>query len=255
MRNMVWIWGVHAVIAALENRIEKVEKIFITEKYRQKIYDILSKKRPGICQQKKEDPLSRISIEIIPMQKLDQLFGQNHQGIAIYIEQIKFWQLNEWITAQMQENSLLIACDLIEDPHNLGAIIRTAAAFNANGILITANKQAPFNGTLFKSAAGGIEHIPIVQVVNLATSLKVLQKEYYMIFGLDGTGVQDWQPFLKKNKINKNVLIFGQEGKGLRDLTKKSCDMLLAINTNENFPVLNVSVAAGVAIARFSGRI
>ncbi len=239
MSHNTWIWGTHAVSAALKKRPNQVNKIVMTEQFRQKFADMLS------CNEIQSNTLfKKAKPEITTNQKMDQAFGRNHQGIAISISQINFWKLDQWMEKQSIK-STIIACDLIEDPHNLGAIIRTAAAFKVNGVLVTKDKQAPFEGTLAKSAAGGIEHIPIVQVVNLSTALKVLQKNFYTVFGLDERGGTKW-PI-----CDRNVIVMGQEGKGLRDLTRKCCDELISIDTNKEFPTLNVSVAAAIAISRF----
>lgn len=240
---MVWIWGVHAIVAVLKKRPKAVKAIYIAGGNWQKIDALLSK----YCVEKSLEVKKILNNKIIQVEKkeLDKFAGKAHQSIVAEIEQIPFLNLKEWIYKQ-NEKSFLIACDLIEDPHNLGAIIRTAAAFKADGILITANKQAPFNGTLIKSAAGATEIIPIIKVANLATALRSLQDNQYMVFGLDEAGTTNWDI-----AYNKRVLVLGQEGDGLRSLTKKTCDQLLAIDTNKEFPTLNVSVAAGIAIAKF----
>lgn len=239
MSQNTWIWGTHATTATLVKRTTSIQKIMLTEQSRQKFQQILANYNLS-----SNPHIKNAHIEVVPGAKMEQMFGRNHQGIALFVRQIKFWSLNEWIDTQDQK-STIIACDLIEDPHNLGAIIRTAAAFKINGILVTKDKQAPFEGTLAKSAAGGLEHIPIVQVVNLANAIKHLQKHFYMAFGLDERGSTDW------HICDRNIIVLGQEGKGLRELTRKSCDELISIETNKEFPTLNVSVAAGIAMAKF----
>ena len=241
MSQSIWIWGIHPVISAIKKRAKQVQKIIVTEQCKQKLIDMLSTYNIP------HTDLKQARLEVVSSQKMDQLFGRNSQGIAIAISQIHFWRLEEWIETQPAK-STIIACDLIEDPHNLGAIIRSAAAFEIDGVLVTKDKQAPFEGTLAKSAAGGIEHIPIVQVVNLATALKVLQKNFYTVFGMDERGSTKW-PICERN-----VIVMGQEGKGLRELTKKCCDELISISTNKEFPTLNVSVAAAIAMAKFTQR-
>lgn len=228
--NRVWIWGWHAVNAILLRRSRKIFAIYALNQHFSKI-----------------SAMTSLKISVVSLGKMNDMFGRNHQGIAIYVEQIKFWDLNTWLEAQPAK-STLIACDLIEDPHNLGAIIRTAAAFSACGILVTKLKSAPFEGVLSKSAAGGLEFIPIIAVANLATSLKVLQKNGYMVYGLDEGGLMQW------DISERNVIVLGQEGRGLRDLTRRSCDVIIGIDTNEEFPTLNVSVAAGIAVSRFLDR-
>jgi len=223
----IWLWGWHVLTSIIENNSRKIKKILILEKHYEKVKKIIN----------------NVQIEFASENTLNKMFGLNHQGVAIYVEQIKFWELNEWIEKQ-NHKSFLIACDLIEDPHNLGAIIRTGAAFGANGLLITKKKSAPFLGSLAKSAAGGLEFLDIIQVSNLVNSLQKLQQNNFHVYGLDERGNNIW------NKKDKCVLVLGQEGNGLRQLTKKTCDDTISINTKKNFGVLNVSVAAGIAISR-----
>lgn len=229
---MIWVWGWHVFEAILKNKSRKIFKIQILPKYEKKIMEF---------------NLKSIPIEKVDQKYLDKFYGKNHQGIALQVSQIKFLTLKEWIDKQ-NENSLLVACDLLEDPHNLGAIIRTARALGVDGVLVTERKSAPFNGSLVKATAGALESFDVISVVNLANSLDVLKKFGYIIYGLDHRGVSNWKP----NK--KNVLVLGQEGNGLRSLTKQKCDSIISIQTKDDFSVLNVSVAAGIIISKFCSK-
>lgn len=227
--NQTWIWGWHSVKAALENSNRILFKASCLEANYAKAREIL-----------KSNPCE---IEILEKSLMNKKFGQAHQGIAICISNLNFWNLKDWLKKQ-KEDSFLLAFDFLQDPHNVGAIIRTAAAFNLSGVLLTKRKRPPFSGSLAKSAAGGIEKIPIIEVSNLAVSLDILKENGYNVFGLDERGTQEWP------NANKKVLVLGQEGPGLRELTKKKCDVMLRISTCSSFGTLNVSVAAGVAISR-----
>lgn len=234
----VWLWGWHTVQAALKKRGGQVSKIYLTKEDKERSSFINSH--------------TKIKPEIIPAKKMDALFGSSHQGIAIYIKQIKFWGLKEWLATNTGPANI-VACDLLEDPRNLGAIIRTSAAFGVSAILVTNLKSAPFEGALAKSAAGALEYIPIIQVVNLSTALQVLQQNYFSVFGLDEGGQYDIAD-IEKVRNTRNVIVLGQEGAGLRKLTKQNCDATISISTRKEFPTLNVSVAAGIAISRFLGK-
>lgn len=227
---MIWVWGWHVFEAIINNKSRKIFKVQILKKYEEKALDILGN----------IDPL----IEIVDQRYLDKNYGNNHQGIAMQVSQIEFLSLKDWVKKQGKK-SFLVACDLLEDTHNLGAIIRTSRALGANGILVTKKKTAPFNGHLVKATAGGLESFDVVQVANLANSLDFLKEEGYTIYGLDHRGSSEWKP------QDRSVVVLGQEGNGMRTLTKKKCDVIISIHTQRDFSVLNVSVAAGIIISKF----
>lgn len=227
---MIWIWGWHVLEAIIKNRSRKIFRIQTLKKYEEKIFDILGD--------------MYTSIEIVDKNHLDINYGKNHQGIAMQVSQINFLLLKDWLKKQ-GEKSVLIACDLLEDTHNLGAIIRTSRALGASGILVTKKKTAPFNGHLVKATAGGLESFDVIQVGNLATSLDFLRESGYTIYGLDHRGSKEWKV------QDRSVIVLGQEGNGMRYLTKKKCDSIISIHTQKDFSVLNVSVAAGIIISKF----
>jgi 23S rRNA (guanosine2251-2'-O)-methyltransferase len=239
-KNManIWIWGWHSVESVLKNRSRGVSKIFLLERN-------ISRFEKSLLKYTNEQNLNKC-VEIVNQHKMDNMFGGNHQGVAISCTELNPWNLKDWVREQSsKKKSFLVACDHLEDGHNLGAIIRTAAAFNADGLLMTKIRNAPLDGVVAKSAAGALEILPIIKVANLANSLQFLQENEYMVFGLDENGVTDWP------KPDRVVIVLGQEGNGLRELTKKTCDAIISINTNKAFSTLNVSVAAGIAISRY----
>lgn len=226
-----WVWGWHVFESVLNYSSRQIFKIQVLRQHIQKLNAVLKDKWD-------------IPIEIVDRKYLDSLYGRNHQGIALQVSQIKFLTLKEWVKKQ-SSSSLLVVCDLLEDSQNLGAIIRTSKALGANGLLVTNNKSAPFNGYLAKAAAGALECFDIIEVVNLASSLENLKSYGYTIYGLDHRGQSAW------TSKKRSVIVLGQEGSGLRSLTKKKCDHIISIYTQKDFAVLNVSVAAGIIIAKF----
>lgn len=225
---MVWLWGWHVFYSVLKYKKRKVYSVHIVQKFYNKIKEIVPK---------------NVEIHIQNEHFMNKTYGKNHQGIAFCVDQIPFWSLKQWINDfETLEKSVLVACDLLEDPQNLGSIIRTAKALGANGLLVTNRKCAPFNGALAKAASGALEILPIIKVVNLSQSLTILKDFGYRIYGLDHRGNA------KFTKMNKSVIVLGQEGEGLRELTKKKCDDIIAIHTNQDFAVLNVSVSAGIIL-------
>lgn len=229
---MIYLWGWHVFNSVLTNKKRKIYKIEVLEKFYKQVLEIVK----------------HLNIEILikDERSMSRSYGKNHQGIAFLTDQIRFWTLKDWIKSMKHEkSSVLLACDSIEDPQNLGAIIRTSKALGATGLLVTDRKCAPFNGALAKAAAGALELLPIVKVVNLSQSLIVLKEFDYRIYGLDHRGVSNYI------KSDRSVLVLGQEGNGLRELTRKNCDDIISIHTVKDFSVLNVSVSAAIILYEF----
>jgi 23S rRNA (guanosine2251-2'-O)-methyltransferase len=227
MKN--WLWGWHVFESVIKNKKRKILKVATLSQHMQKVQNLL---KHEICE-----------IEITHSKRLDDYFGTSHQGIVFETTEIPKYNIKEWLNTNF-EKDYIVACDLIEDPQNLGAIMRSAKALGANAILLTKIKRAPLNGTLAKAAAGALDALDIIEVSNLATSLSLLQENQYTILGLDEKGNQEWP------KSKKIVLVLGQEGSGLRPLTKKMCDDIISINANKDFSTLNVSVAAAIAMSK-----
>ncbi|MDP9053262.1 MAG: 23S rRNA (guanosine(2251)-2'-O)-methyltransferase RlmB [Acidobacteriota bacterium] len=180
---------------------------------------------------------------------LDRLAGaKSHQGVLALGAEKKYAQMEDVARA----SELLVVLDGVEDPHNLGAIIRTAHAAGAGAVMIAERRAAGLTETVAKSAAGALEHLPVVRVVNISQTLRSLKDEGYFIYGLDERGetsydTVDWP--------EKTVIVMGSEGKGLHDLVKKNCDALVRIPMAGKIASLNVSVATGIVLFAWrSGR-
>jgi 23S rRNA (guanosine2251-2'-O)-methyltransferase len=173
---------------------------------------------------------------------LDRLAGaKSHQGVVALGAEKKYAQLED----VAQASDLLVVLDGVEDPHNLGAIIRTAHAAGAGAVMIAERRAAGLTETVAKAAAGALEHLPVVRVVNISHTLRSLKDEGYFIYGLDERGelaydAVDWP--------EKTVIVMGAEGKGLHDLVKKNCDALVRIPMAGQIASLNVSVATGIVL-------
>ena len=173
---------------------------------------------------------------------LDRLAGvKSHQGVVALGAQKKYAELD----AVVPTGELLVILDGVEDPHNLGAIIRTAHAAGANGVIVAERRAAGLTETVAKAAAGALEHLPVVQVVNINHTLRSLKDDGYFIYGLDEKGdvnydTVDWP--------EKTVIVMGAEGKGLHDLVKRNCDALVRIPMAGKIASLNVSVATGIVL-------
>jgi 23S rRNA (guanosine2251-2'-O)-methyltransferase len=167
--------------------------------------------------------------------------AKSHQGVVAYGAEKKYADFE----SIKSEAELLVVLDGVEDPHNLGAIIRTAHAAGANAIIIPERRAAGLTETTAKAAAGALEHLPVVQVVNINQSLRTLKEEGYFVYGLDEKGEL---PFDEIKWPERAVIVMGGEGKGLHDLVKRNCDALVRIPMAGKIASLNVSVATGIVL-------
>ena len=233
-----WIWGKHSVFEALINerainRIWCTSDIFSSEKFYILLKDLKSK---GVL------------IEEVSWNRLSQLtFGASHQGVALQLACSKTISLEKLIdfSKRNTSNPIILALDGITDPHNVGAIIRSAEAFDCKGIIIPQRRSAGLTGTVAKVAAGALEHLPVSRVVNLNRALEELKKNGFIVIGLSGEGQL---PISKFNEKNPLVVIVGAEDKGISLLTQKKCDFLLRIPLKGKTSSLNASVAAAISL-------
>jgi 23S rRNA (guanosine2251-2'-O)-methyltransferase len=179
---------------------------------------------------------------------LDRVAGvKSHQGVVALGSAKQYAELEDVAPA----SDLLVVLDGVEDPHNLGAIIRTAHAAGAGAVIVAERRAAGLTETVAKAAAGALEHLPVVRAVNINHTLRALKDQGYFIYGLDEKGDT---AFDAVNWPDKNVIVMGGEGKGLHDLVKRNCDALIRIPMAGKIASLNVSVAAGIALFAWRSR-
>ena len=237
-----WIWGKHSVFEALNskrpiNRLWCTPEIYSSEKFFLLLKDLKSK---GVL------------IEEVSWSRLSQLtYGAVHQGVALQLSSSKTISLENLIdiSKTKSSNPIIVALDGVTDPHNLGAIIRSAEAFDCKGIIIPQRRSAGLTGTVAKVAAGALEHISVSRVVNLNRAIDELKKNGFLIIGLSGDGKV---PISKFNEKVPLVLIVGAEDKGISLLTQKNCDYLIKIPLKGKTSSLNASVAAAISICHIS---
>jgi 23S rRNA (guanosine2251-2'-O)-methyltransferase len=164
-----------------------------------------------------------------------------HQGVVAFPSAQKTWTLDEIIS----RGGLLVVLDGVEDPHNLGAIVRTAHAAGARAVVIPERRAAGLTETVAKAAAGALALLPVVRVNNVNRALELLKKQGYWIYGLDERGTQVYSD---TDYANPSAIVLGGEGKGLHEQTRQHCDFLLRIPMAGQIASLNVSVAAGVVL-------
>ena len=239
-----WIWGKHSVFEAFVNerpinRIWCTSEIFSSDKFYTLLKDLKSK---GVL------------VEEVSWNRLSQLTcGASHQGIALQLACAKTLSLLDLIkfSKNNSANPIILALDGITDPHNVGAIIRSAEAFDCKGIIIPQRRSAGLTGTVAKVAAGALEHLPVSRVVNLNRALEELKKNGFMIVGLSGDGLFSISKFQEKTPL---VLIVGSEDKGISLLTQKKCDFLLRIPLKGKTSSLNASVAAAISLFHLTSK-
>ena len=232
------IWGKHSVLSVLEgerpiNRIWCTSDIRSSEKFFQILKDVKSQ---GVL------------IEEVPWSRISQItFGAVHQGIALQISYSETVSLKELITISKEKElmPIILCLDGITDPHNVGAIIRSAEAFGCKGIIIPQRRSAGITGTVAKVAAGALEHISVCRVVNLNRSLQVMKEEGFTVIGLMESGQMNISRFSVDTPL---VIVVGSENKGLSLLTQKNCDYLVKIPLKGKTSSLNASVAAAISL-------
>lgn len=179
-----------------------------------------------------------VPIKYLNKRELDKMVSGNHQGIVGEVEDYKYFELNDL------DNDVIVILDHLENPHNLGAIIRTCEAAGFDNIIIPKNRSVSINGTVVKTSVGTIERVKIAQVTNLNNAIQTLKKKGYWIIGTDMIGT-DYKELDYNGKV---AIVIGNEGVGISRLVKENCDFIATIPMNGQVNSLNASVAAGVLL-------
>jgi 23S rRNA (guanosine2251-2'-O)-methyltransferase len=226
--DAIILFGLHAVEAALANPKRAFVRLIATEHAAQRLAPLTAKRD--------------VRVEHASPRDLDRLLGadQVHQGIALEVEQLPPVWLDE-----ADPDGILIVLDQVTDPHNVGAVLRSAAAFGASGLVLTERHSPPLSGALAKVASGALDIVPIMLVKNLAQALAELGELGYSRVGLaeEGDAALETAPLTRPL-----ALVLGAEGTGLRQLSKQHCDTLCRISTKSALASLNVSNAAAIAL-------
>lgn len=187
--------------------------------------------------------LSKIGIKVryLDKREMDNKVKGNHQGIIMRVPDFKYNDLDELL---VEENPLLVILDHIEDPHNLGAIIRTCEAAGVDGIILPKDRSVGVNPTVIKVSTGAIDYMKIAQVTNLNNTIRYLKKEGFWIVGTD----MDGNDYSSIDYNGKCAIVIGNEGSGLARMVRENCDFIASIPMNGKTNSLNASVAAGIVI-------
>jgi 23S rRNA (guanosine2251-2'-O)-methyltransferase len=233
---MHYIYGINAVSEALKARGRAFEWVG------------MAKERHDLRLQRLIEDCRRLAVPMRFLQRteLDRMVGNSaHQGVVAVTSAKQYSDLDDVVGAKRGQYSLIVVLDGVEDPHNLGAILRTADAAGADGIVIPERRAASVTGTVTKASAGASEHLPIAKVTNIARTVEELKERNLWTVGLDERGSQTY------DALDYNMdcaLVLGAEGKGLHDLVKRKCDFLVSIPMLGKVSSLNVSVAAAVVL-------
>ena len=233
-----WIAGINAVASAIENDADNVREVLLEG----------GSKNPRITEIEENARRKGIEVRRVNTQALDGVGGSvRHQGAVARYAAARTWDESELpaLIEAAQGTALVLVLDGVQDPHNLGACLRSAAAAGATAVVIPKDKSAPVNATVRKTSAGAADRLPIFPVTNLARCLRDLQKQGVWIYGLAGEA----EASLYSVDLRGNVaLVLGGEGDGMRRLTREHCDGLVKIPMPGDIERLNVSVATGVTL-------
>ncbi len=230
------IVGKHPVLEALKNPSRKIARVFLTEDAQKK----LNRENQSL------NLFKSINVFYKSRKELDNLCGRDetaHQGLVAEVEQLEEITLKEFVLDCKNKNINLIALEEVTDPRNIGSIIRSAVAFNIDGLIVKERSFPSKSKLLYKSASGGIEHIKIFKVSNLNTAFRFLKNKEFWVSAFDISATKD---FTQNNWKGKNVLLFGSEGYGIKAKTLENSDFKFKVNMNNNIDSLNISNTVSV---------
>jgi len=241
----IWLYGTHAVLAALTNEERLCKRLVVTDDARALI------ERKFIKISALHGPVP----EVLPKQAIGKLLpaGAIHQGIALLADPLPSFRLDALLdSTEKKATAVVVLLDQVTDPQNVGAILRSAAAFGAKAVLLTARHTPNATGALAKAASGALESVPLIYVANLVRAMDTLKNANFWSVGLDAGA----ETLLKDLKMQGRVaIILGSEGKGLRRLTHNHCDFLARLPIHQGtVESLNVAAATAVALYELAGR-
>ncbi len=232
----VWLYGHHPVAAALANQERRVLRLLATPEAMERLREDASVPQ-GV--------LTRA--HNVSRKEIDNIVGENavHQGVAMFTRVIDHHLEDVLEIAKERESCCVVLLDQVSDPHNVGAILRSAAAFDASAVITLDRRAAAETGALAKSASGALDRISFVQTTNLSRAIEVLQQNQFWVIGLEADGEKKLSEIDLKGRI---AFVMGTEGEGLRRLVRENCDQVVRLPINAASESLNVSNAAAIAL-------
>jgi 23S rRNA (guanosine2251-2'-O)-methyltransferase len=227
-----WIFGTHAAVAALQNENRRIFEVWATEGF----------------VESHTDELSGFDIKVVKRSELDERLPDDavHQGIAVRTQPLADLDIQDVLeTISNDEKACIAILDQANDPRNIGAVLRSAAAFGVSCLILQDRNAPPETGVMAKAASGALEHVPIVRITNLARTLEALKEAGFWCVGLDGYA----DATLAEARLDgRTAFVFGAEGRGLRRLTRETCDSLVKIPLSEKVESLNLANAVGITL-------
>jgi len=227
------LFGLHAVEAALCNPKRIILQAYLTDNAAAKLAPLITARR--------------VPVTALLPPDLDGLVGGGavHQGAVLHVEPLEQPSLEELLDGLPEEEPAVIAMlDQVTDPHNVGAVLRSAAAFGVAALIVQDRHSPPMSGTLAKAASGALDHVPVVSVVNLSRALERLKDHGFQCFGFDSEGADRFER--SASAAPRAVFVFGAEDKGLRRLIREGCDAVFALSAPGPIKSLNISNAAAI---------
>ncbi len=218
------VFGKNSLKEALNNP-SKIKKVYLSDSFKDK--DIIKLIKDN-----------NVRYESISPYDLDKIDNKN-QGVMVVLDDFEYTDLNDILN-----DNIIIILDHLEDPHNFGAIIRTMEAAGIKSVIIPKDRSVDVNATVMKTSVGALNYVNIVRVTNLNNTINKLKDNGYFIYGADMSGTD----YKSVDYADKKVLIIGNEGHGLSNIVRKSCDEIVSLPMNGNINSLNASVAAGILI-------
>ena len=239
-KSSFFIVGQHAVIEALRNPKRKVLRIFLTEESKKNIH----RKSPN------KNLLDEVKVYFKTKKELDKYSTKEnllHQGYVAEVEHFEKPELREFI--KEKKNITLVCLDSVTDPRNIGSLIRSAASFKIDGIIIKERNFPKDSKLMYKAASGAMEYMPIFEVSNINSTLKNLKNKNFWVYGFDGNGDKN---FTDVKWDGNNILLFGSEGHGMHQHTSKYADFLVKIDIDKKIESLNISNSAAIVFHHLS---
>ncbi|WP_112179240.1 MULTISPECIES: 23S rRNA (guanosine(2251)-2'-O)-methyltransferase RlmB [Paraliobacillus] len=229
-----WIVGKNPVVEALRSG-RSINKIMVSDHLNSQA----TQKLQALAKQ------SGIVLQKVPKQKIDQLVDGNHQGVVASVAAYSYASLDDifQLAEEKEEDPFFILLDEIEDPHNLGSVLRTADATGAHGIIIPKRRAVGLTAIVAKTSAGAIEYVPVVRVTNMAQTIEELKSRNVWVVGTEAEGTEDYRALEGTMPI---ALVIGNEGKGMSRLVKEKCDWTVRLAMQGKVSSLNASVAASL---------
>jgi 23S rRNA (guanosine2251-2'-O)-methyltransferase len=230
------LYGIHPVTEALKRRERRFDYVAVSK----------DRSDPRVLRIIDDCRAQGVSVRFVPREEIDKTTQTNtHQGIMAVTSRKVFSDIDDLLAAKRGKHAFMLVLDGIEDPHNLGALLRSANGAGVDGVVIPERRATGITGTVVKASAGASEAVSVARVVNIARSLEDLKERNVWTVGLDERGTQNY------DELDYNMdcaIVLGAEGKGLHDLVRRKCDMLVKIPMMGSVSSLNVSVAGGIVM-------